>query len=81
MSEVGVIVDDEVGVLALIEMGKGVDTPLHVDMLHFFLRRDSTYDCWLIRTRPWEGYSWLTWMKMVVGAFRLNTFESDSKRI
>jgi hypothetical protein len=40
MSEVGFIVDDEVEVLVFREIGRGVDTPLHVDMLYF--RRDST---------------------------------------
>jgi hypothetical protein len=39
MSEVGVVVDD--GVLVLREIGRGVDTPLQVDML-YFVRRDST---------------------------------------
>jgi hypothetical protein len=58
MSEVGVIVDDEVGVLVLSDRGKGVDTPLHEDIL-YFLRRDSMYGRWLIRIRPWEG-SWST---------------------
>jgi hypothetical protein len=38
MSEVGVVVDDEV--LVLREIGRGVDTPLQVDMC--FVRRDST---------------------------------------
>jgi hypothetical protein len=38
MSEVGVIVDDEVGVLS--DRGKGVDIPLHEDILYFF-RKDS----------------------------------------
>jgi superfamily II helicase len=58
MSEVGVIVDDEVGGLILSDRGKGVDTLLHEDTL-YFLRKDSMYGCWLMRTRPWEG-SWST---------------------
>jgi hypothetical protein len=36
MLEVGIIADDEVRVLALREIGRGVDTLLHVDMLYFF---------------------------------------------
>jgi hypothetical protein len=58
MSEVEVIVDDEVGVLVLSDRGKGVDTPLHEDIL-YFLRRDSMYGRWLMWIRPWEG-SWST---------------------
>jgi hypothetical protein len=51
MSEVGVIVDDEVGILVLSDRGKGVDTPLHEDIL-YFLSRDSMYGRWLMRIRP-----------------------------
>jgi hypothetical protein len=41
MSEVEIIVDDEVAILALREIGRGVNIPSHVDML-YFCRRDST---------------------------------------
>jgi hypothetical protein len=36
MSKDEIITNDEVGVLALREIGRGVDTPLYVDMLYFF---------------------------------------------
>jgi hypothetical protein len=41
MSKVGIIAYDEVRVLSLREISRGVDTPLHVDML-YILRRDLT---------------------------------------
>ena len=34
LSELGVAVEDSVGVLVLSEITRGVDTPLHVDMLY-----------------------------------------------
>jgi hypothetical protein len=41
MLEVGIIANDEVGDLTLREGGRGVDTPLYVDIL-YFVRSDST---------------------------------------